>query len=375
MSTPRSTQDPPLPIAVRLPDGTVSQGEVPASVHRRQHLGFLASRVDPDDWVELAAGPRDPEQGWYFVTRRKPEGFLPGGRGRTDQRWLQQACQTADGHVARSMEMSVSYASRHTPAGTRDAVRGAQLLWADDDHRDDGNPACDAFCEQFPPHLIVASGGGRHLAWLLERFVDCAALADLQERMALTVDGDPAAARPEAVLRLAGTRNGKYPDRWARIVAMDLHRPAHLTDQITAALRPKPAPKPRPTPKARPWAGRDSSRDEARDLARTVDPESYFDALAPRLMDDFNPRTRKVCCPHPDHHDRTPSCHVFPDADRGWRCFGGNCPIDAGGDVFDLAAVMQYGVKANALTAEQFTSLADDVYRALGIHVRETTAS
>lgn len=368
-----STPDPLLPIAVRLADGTVTEGEAPASAHRRQHLGFLASRVDQGDWVELAAGPRDPDEGWYFITRRKPEGFLPGGHGTTDQQWLQQACQTADHHVARDLEMSVSYASRHTPAGTRDAVRGARILWADDDHRDEDNAAAHQFCDQFPPHLIVASGGGKHLAWLLDRFVETPELAELQERLALTIDGDPAAARPEAVLRLAGTRNGKYPNRWARIVAMDLHRPAYSSDQVSRALKPKPEPKPRPKPKSRPFNGRDSSRDEARELARSIDPETYFDALAPRLMDDFNPRNRKVPCPHPDHDDRTPSCHVFPDADRGWRCFGGNCPIEAGGDVFDLAAVMQHGTKANALTPEQFTALADDVYRALGIRLRETS--
>lgn len=368
--------EPHLPISIRYANGTVQRGLAPASAHRRQHLGYLGSLVGIDAWVELAAGPRDPEDGWYFVTRRKERwGFFPGGYGAQDLLWLDRATFLADGHVRKQFEMSVSYASRNRPAGTEDAVTGSRLLWADDDHRDVANPKCERFCALCPPHLVVSSGGGRHYAWRLDRFVAADELRVLQQRLALTIDGDPAVAALPTVMRLAGTRNGKYRDRevWTRVVAMDLHRPGYATAQLEASLLELPPPLPRPAPKPRRMGGRNTPRDEARELARTVEPERYFDLLAPTLMADFNPRTRMVRCPHPDHDDKTPSCKVYPTAEKGWRCFGGGCPISAGGDVFDLVAVMQHGVKARNLTAEQFADVADVVFRALGIHVRPST--
>jgi DNA primase len=36
------------------------------------------------------------------------------------------------------------------------------------------------------------------------------------------------------------------------------------------------------------------------------------------------------------HDDRSPSLHVYPEAERGWYCFGCGC----GGSVFDLAALL-----------------------------------
>jgi hypothetical protein len=364
--------NPELPITVRHADGTVQHGHAPASAHRRQHLGYLGSLVDSDQYVELAAGPRTDEEGWIFVTRRKERwGFFPGGRGADSSAWLDRACRMADGHVQRGFEMSIAYTSRSTPAGTSDAVTGGRLLWADDDHRGTGNPQRERFNALCPPHLILSSGGGKHYAWQLDRFVNAEELLNLQHRLALTIDGDPAVAGLQTVMRLAGTRNGKYTDRevWSRIVAMDLHRPAYAPDVLERSLLELPEPEPRPAPKPRRFGGATTTFDQAREHARSVSPEVYFDLLAPALMADFNPRTGMVRCPHPDHDDRTPSCKVWSSPEKGWRCFGGGCPIGAGGDVFDLVAVMQYGVKANRLTAEQFPEVAETVYRALNIHV------
>jgi DNA primase len=46
------------------------------------------------------------------------------------------------------------------------------------------------------------------------------------------------------------------------------------------------------------------------------------------------PRSRKVHCPL--HEDRTASLHVYPDAARGWFCFG----CRRGGSVYDLASAI-----------------------------------
>lgn len=60
-----------------------------------------------------------------------------------------------------------------------------------------------------------------------------------------------------------------------------------------------------------------------------IDAETYVEALTGEEV----PPSRKICCPLPDHDERTPSFHV-----RGttWRCFG----CGAHGTIYDLAAAV-----------------------------------
>ena len=64
------------------------------------------------------------------------------------------------------------------------------------------------------PSIVVRSGGGVHLYWILREPMDLpeeAALAkDLLRRLARQLGGDLAAAEPARVLRVPGTRNFKY---------------------------------------------------------------------------------------------------------------------------------------------------------------------
>jgi len=59
-------------------------------------------------------------------------------------------------------------------------------------------------------------------------------------------------------------------------------------------------------------------------------PELYVQRLTGQTVG----RSRKVHCPL--HEDATPSLHVYPNAERGWFCFG----CGRGGTVYDLAAAL-----------------------------------
>ena len=45
-------------------------------------------------------------------------------------------------------------------------------------------------------------------------------------------------------------------------------------------------------------------------------------SIADRLGVRLNGRKINICCPHPDHHDHTPSFQLRPD--NSFKCFGCN---------------------------------------------------
>jgi len=65
-----------------------------------------------------------------------------------------------------------------------------------------------------PPSIIVSSGGGVHLYWLLKRLADVqieeAHLSSLLQQLAHHLGGDPASAELSRILRVPGTFNHKY---------------------------------------------------------------------------------------------------------------------------------------------------------------------
>lgn len=76
--------------------------------------------------------------------------------------------------------------------------------------------------------------------------------------------------------------------------------------------------------------GGQSARGSADDQLLTVDPPDYFEALAGVEVPSGG---GFVSCPFPDHEDWTPSCQVFAEAGRGFRCFG----CGRSGSVYDFA--------------------------------------
>jgi hypothetical protein len=211
--------------------------------------------------------------------------------------------------------------ARWRPAGTlADVAGGARVAWADCD-----SPQSVAALAAFTPapSLLVASGspGHRHAYWLLDRPLTVAAIQVINRRLALALGADAACAEPARILRLPGTRNHKTcPPR--PVVLEHLNAGARVSPgALTAGLPPAPA------------APHDCGRrieQRTRDPLRAVSPEVYVPILTGQAV----PAGRKVRCPL--HDDRVPSLHVYPDADRGWFCFG----CRRGGSIYDLAALL-----------------------------------
>jgi hypothetical protein len=57
-----------------------------------------------------------------------------------------------------------------------------------------------------------------------------------------------------------------------------------------------------------------------------------------------------VRCPLPGHEDSYASCHVYPEPDRGFWCFG----CSRGGGIYDLASLMAGGPWGRELRGAAF---------------------
>lgn len=95
-----------------------------------------------------------------------------------------------------------------------------------------------------PPSLIVRSGGGLHVYWLLREPLDLNTEVDrarsLLRRLAFAVGGDIASAEPARILRIPGTDNFKYkPVRRVLIEQFDSERRYNLSD-FDDLLPPEP---------------------------------------------------------------------------------------------------------------------------------------
>jgi len=113
--------------------------------------------------------------------------------------------------------------------GRAEDIAAANCLFADFDDPD-ALPRIESL--QPAPQVIVASGKGFHAYWLLaEPFIlsDDAARrdwAEIQRWWARHVGADPSACDLARVLRVPGTRNGKYdPPRPVRFIRCELDRP------------------------------------------------------------------------------------------------------------------------------------------------------
>ena len=175
------------------------------------------------------------------------------------------------------------------------------------------------------PQLVVASGGGVHAYWRLDRELPAAEVESLNRRLAHRLGGDMSCTDRGRIMRMPGSFNQKR-SAWCRIVAVDFARPPLDPDQMRRAL---PDPEPR-RERTRPPHVRLSGDDE---LGR-IPPPVYFRLLCGLAVPS---RGGYVLCPL--HEERTPSCMVWPEPERGWWCFG----CGRGGGIYDLASLLNAG--------------------------------
>jgi len=78
---------------------------------------------------------------------------------------------------------------------------------------------------------------------------------------------------------------------------------------------------------------------DAQTYDRATDPLRDLDLreVWPLLTGEEANRAGRVRCPHPDHEDRWPDCHLYPTR---WRCYGCN----RRGDIIDLGGLL-YGLE------------------------------
>lgn len=145
-------------------------------------------------------------------------------------------------------------ATREGRGGTKEHCREIPALWVDLDFKDTAEAEAEEKLAAFPllPSIIMASGGGLHIYWLLKTPVSAQTPQVEPILRGLALGGDSAAAETARVLRLPGSLNYKYsPSRkvelWASPAEWDRRyfledflpfahsRPTHAASAPTSA--------------------------------------------------------------------------------------------------------------------------------------------
>lgn len=294
--------------------------------------------------AELAPGHRD-ASGRLRITRRCDPRTYP----RADQPTglADRALQLA----AHDREVFCGPLARVAALPGSAGVTGGRVVWVD---LDDVQALARLAGFSPRPCLIVSSGGsgGAHAYWRLTRRAPGRALEAANAILAERLEGDPAVKDRGRLMRLPGTLNGKS-GRPCRLLMADLRPLRHDPETLVGRgfdLPPRPV---RCDPAMRVGARKDALRD--------LDPPSYFHALCGEVVGEAG----LVCCPLPDHEDRTPSCCVYPTAERGWWCFG----CARGGRIYDLASLLIGGPWGRQLRGEPFRRARAFACERLGVRV------
>lgn len=208
------------------------------------------------------------------------------------------------------------------------------------------------------PQMVVRSGsGGVHAYWRLATAVEPRELEAVNRKLAHQLGADDGSWDRARIMRVPGTVNAKA-GRACRLAYLDLAATPLTAPVLVHGLSDPNPPPPAPDPQTlRRWAERN-----AHDDARRVPPPVYFWLLAGIEVPE---RGGDVRCPLPDHHERNPSCRVYPSAERGWVCFG----CQRGGSIYDLASLLAHGPggRRGALQGEHFKRVKRQVHELLAL--------
>jgi len=265
------------------------------------YLDLLFGAEPAGSFAELRWRLRDGRMGREFVglgDRRRLAAMI-GARGRTT-------------------DLFVGVAPRVRQEGGHDAVERVHAVWADLD-----DEAASAALEHFSPapSTVVCSGSGRHAYWALWPPLAPAWAEKANRRLALALGGDARSCDAARILRPPGSTNWKTGT--PRPVELErMTGEVYEAAQVVEGLPDPPAPRRR----ERPPAARIASDDPLLGIPASV----WAEALTGREVG----RDGKVRCPL--HEDRTPSMHVYDEADRGVWCFG----CEQGGDIYTFAGLL-----------------------------------
>jgi hypothetical protein len=111
--------------------------------------------------------------------------------------------------------------------GTKEHVVNIPAVWNDGDFKQTPREVLADKLKHFPfkPSIIVKSGGGVHLYWLLKepaKYDDICVIEDINRRIAAALGGDTNACDAARVLRVPDTLNHKYyPPRKCEVAKID----------------------------------------------------------------------------------------------------------------------------------------------------------
>lgn len=291
------------------------------------HMAALAGGAEPGELLELRYRHSRGGMGQRFFAVARPD-----------------AAATAAFTLGRRTDVYLGACPRTRPEGTRDAITGSWVLWADCD----GQAALAALQAFEPaPAIVVRSGTGAncHAYWPLATPLSPDALEAANRRLALALGADEASVDAARVLRPPSTLNFKSdPPGLVRLETFASER-----FDTAALLATLPRQEREETPR-RALAPRPSPR-RVDDPLRTLEPAVYVEVLTGQEVG----RDRKVSCPF--HRDRTPSLHAYETPEDGWFCFG----CRAGGSVYDLGG----GVMGLATRGREFLELRRRLYELL----------
>lgn len=192
---------------------------------------------------------------------------------------------------------------------------GDGLVVLDVDPRNGGDRSLDAYLYNHRSRLprtaeVLTGGGGRHLYFRGPAGVRGRTIAP---GLDVKAAGGYVVAPPS--IHPSGREYVWHPDR-----ALGSTGVAILPGWIGAALSA-----PAPTVSSRP------SSADSDDPLGSIAPPAYVRDLGGLVV---GAEGGKVVCPF--HRDRTPSLHVYPDAERGWYCYG----CQRGGGIYQFAALV-----------------------------------
>jgi hypothetical protein len=327
---------------------------LPGGLRRREplrvdlHVGLFARCLHEGQagLVEVWAARRAPDGRRLRPTtsRRDPAYFPAAGD-------LRALVRLARRHRDRGEEVFAAPLARPRPEPGKGVVAGGRVVWVDLD-----DPALIAGLGGLAlrPHLVVASGGGVHAYWRLAGELPGRELEAANRRLAARLGGDPQASDRGRPMRLPGTVNHKR-GAWCRVLLCDLARPGHDPAALLGELPADPHAPPAMAPRTR-------ARPRPAIAARGVElsPPEYFGRLAGVEVPAHG---GFVACPLPGHEERTPSCRVFAEADRGFWCFG----CGRGGRLYDLQSLLDGGPWGRELRGDAFLAAKQRAHRALGL--------
>lgn len=230
-------------------------------------------------------------------------------------REARRLASTADVYVGATLRT-------HRDDGGKRSVAPSRFVWADVDSAD-AIERLRAF--PVPPAFVIASGSATnlHAWWIVRERLTVDQIEAANQRLAHALGADARSTDAARILRVPGTMNHKTsPPRPVLALGVNSGETPSIA-QLAGNLPAPPVQRAAPVPRA----------------ATTFDPLRSIPATeyVERLTGATVPRSRLICCPLPDHADRTPSFHVGGPDESVWFCHG----CGRGGSIFDLAAHLE----------------------------------